>query len=292
MNLHQSCRCSENAAIENGRCSVAYLEQLAEPKQMHTHNCLELYYCLSGGRHFVIDDTVYPIHDGDLFLINQFEAHRPEPAPDRPHKRYVLSIMPRFLAELSSPATDLLACFYQRDEFPRRLSLTAGQRKKLLELLIKLSEIHGFGSDLLEQATLTEIILLVMQMSRAISADVLIPDDRRISDILNHIDRSIDQDLSLQSIADAFYMSKGHLCRLFKEYTCTTVNKYVFAKRISRAKQLLTTGANVQETLHKTGFNDYANFIRRFKEEVGISPKQYAKQYCGVGTGDIQGRCP
>ena len=284
MELQKCCLSSEFACANSGRFSIAYLDSSIKPQSMHTQNSLEIYYGTSKGKHFIIDDVIYPVHEQDAFIINQFEAHRVEPLEGHPHNRYILSIMPDFLKSISSPSTDLTACFYNKDRHSTRISFSKNRHNKMMALIDKLTKTKGFGSDLIENAILTEIILLIMGASKSTAPDLALPDpdNKYIADILNYIDQSLDEDLSLKNIADKFHLSKGYLCRRFKEHTRTTVHEYICTKRISRAKQLLATGHTVQETITKTGFNDYANFIRRFKEKVGMSPKKYAKQYTEI----------
>ena len=279
MKLQKCCLSSELACADNDRFSIAYLDKSVAPQPMHTQNNLEIYYSISNGKHFIIDDMIYPVYEHDVFIINQFEVHRVEPLVGQPNNRYILSIMPDFLKELSSSSTDLTECFYNKSKFLTRISLSKTQHNKMAELIDKLINAQGFGTDLVENAILTEIILLIMNTSKPTDTDASASNNKYIADILNYIDQSLDEDLSLENIADKVHLSKGYLCRLFKEHTCTTVHEYICTKRISKAKQLLATGHTVQETISRTGFNDYANFIRRFKEKVGTSPKKYAKQH-------------
>lgn len=279
MELKGCCISSELACEESGRFSIAYLNKSVTPQPLHTQNNLEIYYGLSKGKYFIIDGVIYPVEKYDIFIINQFEAHRVEAIEGEPHERYILSIMPEFLKSLSSPYTVLTECFYNKSKYSSRISLSKTQHNKMMELIDKLITSGGFGSDLMENAALTEIILLIMNASESPSADTPPSDNKYIADILNYINDSLDEDLSLDNLAEKFHLSKGYLCRLFKEHTNTTIHEYICEKRISKAKLLLTTGYTVQETLSMTGFNDYANFIRRFKEKVGMSPKKYATQY-------------
>jgi AraC-like DNA-binding protein len=50
-------------------------------------------------------------------------------------------------------------------------------------------------------------------------------------------------------------------------------------KRIALAKQYLIEGYNVSESCELSGFNDYSNFIRTFKNITGYSPTNYLKLY-------------
>jgi len=281
MKLNKDCDLSEADCLSTNRFAITCLDGSIEPKPVHIHNNLEIYFGISGAKCFLIDDSIYPVLDRDIFLINQFEAHRVEPREDVDHRRYILSIMPSFLQSISSCTTDLTECFYNRKVFSPRVLPTKSQHRKMQEMIDRLVAAQGFGADLMENAILTEILLLIISIAKSTTVEAPAPDNKHVADILHYIDRSLEEDLSLESLSAQFYLSKGYLCRLFKDHTGTTISEYVCAKRISKAKQLLSAGYTVQETIFSVGFNDYANFIRRFKREVGVSPKKYAAQNAG-----------
>ena len=83
-------------------------------------------------------------------------------------------------------------------------------------------------------------------------------------------------EISIDDLANNFYLSSSYICRIFKAATGTTINKYVTARRISIAKSLLSDGESVNSVCEKCGFNDYSNFLKTFKKAVGISPKKYS----------------
>ena len=95
--------------------------------------------------------------------------------------------------------------------------------------------------------------------------------------IHNSCKAAIQSCLDTKTFAAAhFYLSSSYLCRIFKDETGTTINRYITAKRISRAKALLAEGYSVTETCGMCGFQDYSNFLKAFTKAVGISPKKYA----------------
>ena len=83
-------------------------------------------------------------------------------------------------------------------------------------------------------------------------------------------------EISIEDLANNFYLSSSYICRIFKSATGTTINKYITARRISIAKSLLSDGESVNVVCEKCGFNDYSNFLKTFKRTVGISPKKYS----------------
>ena len=100
---------------------------------------------------------------------------------------------------------------------------------------------------------------------------------KQMDQILSYVNQNLTEDLTLHILADHFYISTSYLCRLFKESTGTTINRYITARRITRAKSLLSEGCSVTETCSRCGFRDYSNFLKAFTKAVGISPKKYAQ---------------
>ena len=77
-----------------------------------------------------------------------------------------------------------------------------------------------------------------------------------------------------------FYINKFYLTKIFKEVYGTTVNGYVIARRITRAKQLLRfSELSVEEVGEAVGMPEPDYFSRVFKKIEGISPREYRKKW-------------
>ena len=87
--------------------------------------------------------------------------------------------------------------------------------------------------------------------------------------------KNYSENITLESVARASYLSVNQLCRLFSEHCGTTVAKYITSKRITEAKKMLAAGKNVTEVAMLCGFGDYSGFIRVFKKNVGVTPGKY-----------------
>ena len=101
----------------------------------------------------------------------------------------------------------------------------------------------------------------------------------KVAPILSYIQEHLSDPLTTQSIADAFFMSKYHLCHIFKEGTGFRVIDYVINCRILKARMLLREGMRVQEAGERVGFRSNEHFIRTFKRLTGVPPKRYAMRY-------------
>ncbi|MBB6671547.1 response regulator transcription factor [Cohnella nanjingensis] len=96
-----------------------------------------------------------------------------------------------------------------------------------------------------------------------------------IGDIRDYIDRAFAEPITLESIAARFFVSKEHLSRTFKQETGSTVMDYIIARRMAKAKELLTQGAaSIKSAAEAVGYADPTYFHRIFKKVMGMTPAQ------------------
>ncbi len=279
-----SCRQAIENCAATQTFAIAHLYKEEQTMDMHIHDCYEIYYSISGGRQFLIDNRFYAIEPGDLFIINQYESHKITQVDRAVHERIVLSIHPEYTKRLSSPKTDLDACFSSRPgNFCHKLSLNREQQNRFLYYINKITDAEGYGQDILEQTAFMELLILVSRLTlsnRPAGAGAACVYNQQVDDILRYINRNITSPLTIGQLAGEFYLSESYICRIFKAATGTTVGKYITARRISIAKALLSDGGSVMEAFEKSGFTDYSSFFKSFTRAVGISPKKYAQ--CSV----------
>ena len=99
--------------------------------------------------------------------------------------------------------------------------------------------------------------------------------DSIVYNVLGYINEHYHENLSLDELANRFFVSKYHLSREFQRLVGTSVHRYIVQKRLVMAKQMLSTGKPSSEVYQSCGFGDYSNFYRAFKAEYQISPKEY-----------------
>ncbi|HZG86588.1 response regulator [Paenibacillus sp.] len=100
-----------------------------------------------------------------------------------------------------------------------------------------------------------------------------------IADIKKYIDSRYDQDLSLQSLSEQFFISREYVSRKFKQEYGLNVSDYVESVRIEHAQTLLANeGLSVAEVAEMVGYQDARYFSKVFGKAVGLSPMQYRKR--------------
>ncbi|ALB44227.1 MULTISPECIES: AraC family transcriptional regulator [Clostridium] len=247
---------------------------------LHNHDFYEFYLYLSGDVTYLIEGKSYNLKSGDIVLINTRELHRAViNSMKMPYERIVLWINKSFLNELSTPETDLTQCFENvekanviRADFQIQQNVRA-QLSKLLEL----ENYKGLGKDLLYKAYIIELIIQLnnLVLSHKSDFDIDVTKSSLIDGIVEYINNHINEELTIDELSKEFYLSKFHLSREFKKYTGTTIHRYIVQKKLIQAKELILKNYPINSVYKQSGFGDYSNFFRAFKNEYSISPKQF-----------------
>lgn len=85
-------------------------------------------------------------------------------------------------------------------------------------------------------------------------------------------------ELSLEKLADYFNLSVPYASRFIKEQTGYTFTQIIWEMRMKECKRLLLdTSIPIKDIVAQIGYYDVANFTRKFKKSVGVTPGQYRK---------------
>lgn len=94
--------------------------------------------------------------------------------------------------------------------------------------------------------------------------------------ILGYIEASLPGAITLGDISSVFFMSEGHLCRMFRKEMGMSIIAYVKRQRMLMAARLLRdSGESVSAIAQRVGVGDPNYFCRAFKQEMGVTPSEY-----------------
>ncbi len=251
--------------------------------ELHHHDFFEVYFLVSGDVAYTIEGRTYRVVPGDMMIISPRELHQVHIKPDMaPYERYVLWIDPKLLDQLSTENTSLSRCFnINNPDYTNLLHLNSGQRstvRSLMEEILTETENFGYGVDLMQSSMLTHLMVLVNRIASHGSAhrDDITYSSRVVTDVINYVNLHYGEPLSLDSLAERFFVSKYHLSHEFNRHIGTSVYRYIQKKRLQIARQLLSQGQKPNKVSSDCGFGDYTGFYRAFKSEYGITPREFA----------------
>ena len=256
--------------------------------ELHHHDFYEVYLLLRGRVEYIVENHIYRMRPGDWMLTSPLELHQARIVTDADaYERFVLWIARPYLDRLSTPRTSLTRCFdtsvANHTNLLRLPGAAGAQMRASIERLCSLRTSKEYGSDLLAQGALVE---LMIGLNRAAEergdARPAGTSDQVVDAVLHYINEHYSETLTLDQLAEKFFISKYHLLRKFDAQVGTTVHRYILQKRLLNAKQLLAGGVPPNEVCQYCGFGDYANFYRAFKAEYNQTPRQYIQAVRGT----------
>ncbi len=250
--------------------------------ELHHHDFFEIYFLVSGDVTYQIESRIVHVMPGDLLLISPRELHQVRIKPEMSiYERYVLWIAPETLARLSSPQADLSAGLDPtRSGLSNLLRLTPEDRTAVQGLLASLDQecsSEQYGAELLRESLLTQLLVRVNRLSfrQGVCPEEDTRTSRAVDQVVSFINLHYGEALSLDSLAEQFYVSKYHQSHLFQRQMGTSLYRYIQKKRLMISRQLMAQGQKPSEVYTACGFCDYPGFYRAFKAEYGTSPREF-----------------
>ena len=154
----------------------------------------------------------------------------------------------------------------------------AGRRAALLRTLDALEEEErstAYGHDLLARA---QMLQLLVMLGRGLDDDGVnyAPSEHcneKTAAILEYLNTHLTEDVSIDALADTFYLSKYYMMRMFREETGFTIHGYLTDKRLRVARDLIAQGMRTTDACFQCGYHDYSAFSRAYKKRFQVSPR-------------------
>lgn len=254
-----------------------YSTQNPEPVEVHHHDFYEVYFFLGGDVSYWVEGQNFRMSAGDVLLIDPMVLHRPVILSDATaYERIVLWIDRTYLEGLSRAQVRLNGCF--QGNGANLLHITAPvQRTDLTALFGRLVR-ECYGEELGASICADGVFMqLMVELNRIALQSGQVPASQRdqssaVARVLDYINAHYSEELSLDALADRFFISKYHLSHEFSRVVGTGVYRYIMLKRLAAAKLLLAENVPAGEVCSRCGFRDYTGFFRAFKAEFGVSP--------------------
>ena len=248
--------------------------------EYHYHTFHKIIILLAGRAGYAIEGERYDLSPGDFVLVGRGSIHRPEVREDDFYERMILYISPAYLASLGTEDCDLEGCFRQAQTAFRYVYRDEGgsRVRQLFETLARTVREGGYGAALLERAQFLELMVEVNRVCRGGHQVQAAAGDSKVVALLQYLNLHLTEELSIDQLAERFYISKYHMMRRFRQETGYSVHGYLTEKRLLLAQQLLARGCTPAEAAVQAGYQDYSTFSRAYKKQFGRSPSADAEK--------------
>lgn len=273
---------------ENNGVSMERMKRIGkfDMNVKHFHNEYEIFYLLEGERQFFFDNRSYELKPGSLVLVNENAIHmtRANSDNDSGHDRIILYISKEKMKAFDAlfPTINLVKFF--REQYGV-FHLNTEQQTHFLTLYESLKQEFDNKDPNTSTMLSIKIIMYFIEFIRKNRSHKLTdvpsnasPKYQTVYAVSDYISQHYTESLSLESLANDFFVSKYHLCRSFKAITGYGINEYIHIHRIQKAKQLLEeTNLTISEISQKLGYESLTHFEKTFKTYMTLSPLKYRK---------------
>ncbi len=236
--------------------------------RMHSHDDYEIYCFFKGSAKYYVEGNIYHLNSGDILLMKRAEAHSLIIDKLLPYERIVINFNSEALISSLSPE---LIDFLDNRPLGKQNKYSESETRNIVHYLEEICKCRNFN----EQQLYLTFVLCELKKSTPAEQDINIDS---IQPIVTYINNNLFNNITLDSVADQFFMSKNHINQKFKKYTGSTIWSYIITKRLITAKNLLLNGEKPTLVYEKCGFGDYCSFYRAYKKKYGISPNEESKK--------------
>ncbi|MBQ4899704.1 response regulator transcription factor [Paenibacillus sp. Marseille-P2973] len=134
------------------------------------------------------------------------------------------------------------------------------------------------GFEQIQSATTVEELAAIVKQTAAAVMEAMTRDVKSpvVQQVLNTIQNSYNQDLSLKTLANTYKIHPVYLGQLFHKEVGESFTEYINRYRIDKAKEMLkTTHQKVHEIARNVGYWETGYFYKQFKRYVGVSPTEF-----------------
>ncbi len=258
------------------------LDRQRKEFEFHYHDFNKVIIFLSGNINYSIEGKNYILKPYDIVLVNEGEIHRPSVLDNTAYERIIIYVSSQFLNSYKSRDYDLSYCLERaKKEHSNVLRIPSVDKSKLYQVCQELE--HSFNDQAFAKELYQKILFLefMIQLNRTAIANHIsyinsASGDSKLLAIINYINDHLADDITIDSLAEHFYLSRFYLMHYFKEETGYTIGNYITEKRLMLAKSLVQNGSSITDACFQSGFKNYSSFSRAFKKAFNTVPKNAA----------------
>lgn len=244
---------------------------------IHFHSFYELEFITSGTGIYKINNKMYDIGKGALFLTTPADYHTYSLQPEEKVRLFNLQFYPSLLCD------EVKSILYKQTE-PIALCLEGQEYDEIFNKLNNIVEVYSHKKPMYEIVLRNEIenlcISLIYMLNTAKSS---LDEHYIIRKVIIYVRDNYRRRLTLDEIAEYVGLSKYYLSRIFSAAMGISLSAYIRNVRLDVAANLLKSSEmSVKEISYKTGFKNANYFTDAFTKKFMVSPSEYRKSFCNI----------
>ncbi|MFR3768066.1 MAG: helix-turn-helix domain-containing protein [Blautia sp.] len=249
-------------------------------REKHWHTSIEIFAVLEGELLFYINNEKYPLHAGELLIVNANEIHSVNALKE--NKTAVIQIP---LRQFENYFTAQQFIRFEGG-IHRETDSENPSDRRLISLVQRLYNVYTErrnGYDFRTISLYYELLYLMVTQYRVTEVEEKeLRHNRHLSSlsrITTYMREHYREDLKLSDLAETFGYSDAYLSRMFREYAKVNFKTYLQDIRMAYAcRDLLNTDHTIGQIAMDNGFCSSRGFAKDFKKRYGILPSQIERR--------------
>ena len=250
----------------------------------HFHTFYELCVMLEPNTKHFLEGKLYSLQQFDIIGLRPNVLHMTQYPEGDPCKRLIIQFsLPPRVNGLGNEYEQLLSIFHQeipifrfepelQQKIYRKLNdifLLAQKKDPMRNLIIHLKFIEFLT-----------LLYLNQQHNLYTNGAEMTPTEKKMYAVASYIHTHYTEELSLEILAQKFFISSYYLSHQFKDVTGFTLTDYIQMTKVRNVQaMLINTSIPITEAALNCGFNSFSQFNRVFRKHIGLSPSHYRKRH-------------
>lgn len=242
----------------------------------HKHESfMEIHYIKSGMVRFTIDNEIYIADNQSIVVVDRNVVHKMEIISEQA-ETYVceFSVLhqekdgtARYVDNIFSSDSPII----RNEEY-----------KEIIWTMIHALYTEAWEKQAGYSRICNDLIQLIIHYIQRISKQPGYPKARvcqtkmEAKKIMDYLDQSYMEDISLQDVSEKFHMHPNSICHLLKKEFNTSPKQYMLERRLGEAQYMMSsTSMSIEKIAEAVGYKNLNHFYRKFNSVYGISPTQW-----------------